>query len=182
MVHLFNAGISLRPATLIKPSEIISTKQIAQAVVVRLFPEMQSKTWLIYNPKPVSDFSKELLFEILREVQKTPAGEYSVSERGASCEKHCVFIDDNNNTHFVYQERFAGGMEKEGEPIFRIQVIGFTGTEEFPPECETMQRLDERCIHAVSIRSALRKMKDPSKKYFFLKKYNHNQYYLFVPS
>ena len=38
----------------------------------------------------------------------------------------------------------------------------------------------EDCVRAVSIRESLRKMKDSTKKYFFLKKYNHNEYYLFL--
>lgn len=180
MVHLYKSGISLRPATLIKPSEIHSPGQVAQAVVVRLFPEFQSKKWLIYNPKPSTEFTKIFFLVLLREVKTTPAGEYRVSEDGKSCDKHCIFVDETESTHSFYQERFAPLMENETEPTFRIQMIEFTGTEVFPPECESMQRLDEKCIHAVSIRSALPKMKDPAKKYFFLKKYNHNQYYLFV--
>ena len=48
MVSLVNRGISLRVATLIKPSEFHSTQQVAAALAARLFPELQSKKWLIY--------------------------------------------------------------------------------------------------------------------------------------
>lgn len=179
MMSLLNSGISLRVATLIKPSEISSTKQVAQALAIRLFPELQTKKWLIYSFENESPRAKELLVEFLAEVKKTPAGEYQVRVAGEECEKHCLFLDETPQNHETVQQIFSVKLEAEQSDVFRLKVGEFDLQEPFLQECDSMQRLDEQCIRAISIRDSRRKMKNPDQKYFFLKKYNHNQYYLF---
>ncbi len=184
MGSLVTRGISLRVATLIKPSEFYSSKQVAAALAARLFPELQSKKWLIYSIKEDSAANKsvtarEILVELLKETQKSPVGEYQVRVAEEECEKHCVFLDETLQTEKLHNEFFAKRLEEEKSDVFRLSVSEFSPSEPFPQECESMQRLNEKCIRAISIRDSLRKMKYPSKKYFFLKKYNHNQYYLF---
>jgi hypothetical protein len=184
MGSLVTRGISLRVATLIKPSELYSSQQVAMALASRLFPELQSKKWLIYSIKedPAADnsaFAREILVQLLKETQKSPVGEYQVRVAEEECEGHCVFLDETLQTEKIYNEFFAKRLEEEKSDVFRLSVNQFSPNEPFPQECESMQRLNEKCIRAISIRDSLRKMKDPSKKYFFLKKYNHNQYYLF---
>lgn len=185
MSSLVNRGISLRVATLIKPSEFYSTKQVAAALAARLFPELQSKKWLIYSIKENSEnnqstIAREVFVELLKETQNSPVGEYKVRVAEEECDKHCVFLDETLQTEKIFNELFAKRLDEEKSDVFRLSVSQFSPNEEFPAECENMQRLNEKCIRAISIRDSLRKMKDPSKKYFFLKKYNHNQYYLFI--
>ncbi len=185
MISLVTRGISLRVATLIKPSEFYSSKQVAVALVARLFPELQSKKWLVYSIKENSDTNqsataREILVELLKETQKSPVGEYQVRVGEEECEKHCVFLDETAQTEKIYKEFFAKQLAEENSNVFRLSVSQFSPNEPYPKECESMQRLDEKCIRAISIRDSLRKMKDPAKKYFFLKKYNHNQYYLYI--
>lgn len=193
MGSLVTRGISLRVATLIKPSEFYSSKQVAAALAARLFPELQSKKWLIYsikedsiinnstenNSSNSSPSAREILVELLEETKKSPVGEYQVRVAEDECEKHCVFLDETSQTEKLYNELFAKRLEEEKSDVFRLSVSEFSPNEPFPIECESMQRLNEKCIRAISIRDSLSKMKDPAKKYFFLKKYNHNQYYLF---
>jgi hypothetical protein len=185
MGSLVTRGISLRVATLIKPSELYSSQQVAVALASRLFPELQSKKWLIYSIKENSgtnhsSTAREILVELLKETKKSPVGEYLVRVAEEECEGHCLFLDETSQTGKLYNEFFAKRLEEEKSDVFRLSVSQFSPNEPFPKECESMQRLDEKCIRAISIRDSLRKMKDPSKKYFFLKKYNHNQYYLFL--
>lgn len=184
MGSLVTRGISLRVATLIKPSEFYSSKQVAAALAARLFPELQSKKWLIYSIKENSDThqsatAREILVELLKETQKSQVSEYQVRVAEEECENHCVFLDETAQTEKLYKEFFAKQLAEEKSNVFRLSVSQFSPNELFPKECESMQRLDETCIRAISIRDSLSKMKDPAKKYFFLKKYNHNQYYLF---
>lgn len=184
MSSLVNRGISLRVATLIKPSEFYSSKQVAIAMAARLFPELQSKKWLIYSINENSEskhstIAREVFVELLNETKNSPVGEYQVRVAEDECDKHCVFLDETSQTQQISNELFAKRLDEEKSDVFRLSVSQFSPSEEFPAECETMQRLNEMCIRAISIRDSLRKMKDPSKKYFFLKKYNHNQYYLF---
>jgi hypothetical protein len=178
MGSLLKSGISLRVATLIKPSELHSAQQVAQALSSRLFPELQSKKWLVYSIKENSAVAKEILVGLLEIVKTSPVGEYKVQEN--DCEKHCVFLSETEPTEKLSQAIFAKSLEQENSNVFRLVVSEFSLNEKFPEKCETMQRLDEDCIRAISLRDARRKMTDPSKKYFFLKKYNHNQYYLFL--
>lgn len=179
-MSLLNTGISLRVATLIKPSEIASTKQVAQALAIRLFPELQSKKWLIYSFDQESPRARELLVDLLSEVKKTPAGEYQVRVAGEDCTQHCLFLDETPQSNEIVKKTFLAKLESEQSEVFRLKVSEFVLQEEFIQECESMQRLDEKCIRSISIRDARRKMKKPEQKYFFLKKYNHNQYYLFL--
>jgi hypothetical protein len=181
MSSLVTRGISLRVATLIKPSEFYSSKQVAAALAARLFPELQSKKWLIYSIKENnSSTARKILVELFKETQKLPIGEYQVRVAEEECEKHCVFLDETSQTEKISNDLFAKQLGEEKSDVFRLSVSEFSPHEPFPKECESMQRLNETCIRAISIRDSLRKMKDPSKKYFFLKKYNHNQYYLFI--
>lgn len=182
MISLLRSGISLRVATLIKPSEIISTKQVAQAVVVRLYPDLQTKKWMIYQTPPQSALPKELFENILEEIKKTPVGEFELKTSFEDCGKHCAFLVDSEAFKSLFEKKFAEkNNEQQAEPeYFRLVIYQFDRTEPFLEECETMQRLDEKCIRSLSIRDAQRKMKDATKKYFFLKKYNHNDLFLFL--
>lgn len=180
MMSLLNTGISLRVATLIKPSEIASTKQVAQALAIRLFPELQTKKWLIYSFDQESPRARELLVDLLSEVKKTPAGEYQVRVAGEECTQHCLFLDETPQSNEIVKKTFLTKLDSEQSDVFRLKVSEFVLQEEFIQECDSMQRLDEKCIRSISIRDARRKMKKPEQKYFFLKKYNHNQYYLFL--
>ncbi|MNT70179.1 hypothetical protein D3C72_2085370 [compost metagenome] len=47
-------------------------------------------------------------------------------------------------------------------------------------ECDAQQRLHLDCLVPVSIREVQKKIKDPSKLHFFLRKYNERDYFLFV--
>lgn len=179
-MSLLNTGISLRVATLIKPSEVSSTKQVVQALAIRLFPELQTKKWLIYSFDKDSPRARELLVEFLSEVKKTPAGEYQVRVAGEECQQHCLFLDETSQSNEAVKKNFTAKLEAEQSDVFRLKVSEFSLEEKYIEECESMQRLDEKCIRSISIRDARRKMKKPEQKYFFLKKYNHNQYYLFL--
>lgn len=184
MGSLVFRGISLRVATLIKPSEFHSTQQVAAALAARLFPELQSKKWLVYSIADSiaehSPVAREILVELLNETKKSPVGEYQVRVAETDCEKHCLFLDESPLTEKMYNEMFGEQLAKEKSNVFRLLVSEFVPNEPFPPQCASMKRLNELCIRAISIRDSLRKMKDPTKKYFFLKKYNHNHYYLFI--
>lgn len=185
MASLIQRGISLRVATLIKPSEFHSSAQVAQALAARLFPELQSKKWLVYSFRENTSttepsHARDLLTDLLKEVAKTPAGEYQVKVLQENCEKHCVFLSNTSETEKQTEDFFSKSLQEEGAPVFRLQVSEFSAQETFPKQCESMQRLNEECIRAISIRDSLRKMTDPTKRYFFVKKYNHNFYYLFI--
>lgn len=179
MVSLFRSGISLRAATLIKPSELNSVNEVTEALVVRLYPEFQSKKILLVAPSAqTKDWAIPFLVSLRERLQKTPlAGEIKFAISPNECEKKCVFYNPTDNS---VPEKFQTELTKEDSSVFRLHLWEFSRNETWKPECESMQRLNEECIRAVSIRESLRKMKDPSKKYFFLKKYNHNEYYLFL--
>jgi hypothetical protein len=180
MLYLLSRGISLRTATLIKPSEMNSLKQVAQALTVRLYPELQSKSWLIYKASPESSRARELLVNFLVDIKTTPLTNYEIKTSAEDCMSHCLFINETEQSNEIYKKAFAEKLTMERSQIFRLNVIEFDRTENFIEECDSMQRLDEKCIRSLAIRDSLRKMKDPTKKYFFLKKYNHNDYYIFL--
>ncbi len=181
MIKLLTSGISLRVATLIKPSEFVSTKQVAQAAVVRLYPDLQTKKWMIYQAQRETSATNELLQNILDEIKKTPVADFELKPNLEDCGKHCAFLINDAQSNDLYIQKFVRKNESSYEPEhFRLVVYQFDRTEPFIQDCESMQRLDDKCIRSISIRDAQRKMKELTKKYFFLKKYNHTDFFLFL--
>ncbi len=183
MISLFRSGISLRVATLIKPSEFHSVDGVAEALVVRLYPEFQSKKILIVvtTDNEGKAWAIPLLVSLRERLQATPLkGDMEFLTQAQDCVKKCVFYNPSEELAREIREKFQTELTAEKSPVFRLHIWQFSREEAWKPQCESMHRLTEECVRAVSIRESLRKMKDPKKKYFFLKKYNHNEYYLFL--
>jgi hypothetical protein len=61
-----------------------------------------------------------------------------------------------------------------------LTVMPFNGDEMVSDFCDQQKRQTLECITPVSVREIHRKMKDPKQLYFFLRKYNERDFFLFV--
>lgn len=144
MVYLTTQGISLRLATLIKPSQIKSAEEVSAALFMRLFPEINEQLEVVIHGESLNEFTQKVVAQF---------------------------------TEKVHEHHKAG----ENRGAIQLYVIEFSGRSfNVSEKCLKMQRLNQACIRELGLKSAERKMKNPNMKYFFLKKYNHSDYYLFV--
>jgi hypothetical protein len=58
--------------------------------------------------------------------------------------------------------------------------VPFYNNELVPDLCENQKRLTIDCLIPLSVRDVKKKIKDPTQLYFFLRKYNDRDYFLFV--
>ncbi len=190
MFYLVWTGVSLRSAPLIRPTEISSDRRnIADHLTLRLFPELQSNHYLLWGVLPETEDSKKVVQWAAEDYQKTfktpvhiiPNGEDASIEEIRACAKPCWILMPLTKAHELEPNPFIS--EKIlplKESYISISWIHFLGAETISDECETQQRLHLGCLIPLSIREVRKKMKDPSKLYFFLRKYQDRDFFLFV--
>lgn len=189
MVSLVKKGISLRANTLITPSEITTNDEnVAPAIAKRLFPDLQSSDILIVgipanNPrlngiteKFFSEITLLLGHPINKAIDKTDL---------KNCAKLCVVLTPPTDSQELetnfYIESTVSPLKRH---FFTLNISEFDPTETVDTaimdNCEKEKFLDLKCLSLISIRDSKRKMKNPAKKYFFMKKYQDRGHYLFI--
>lgn len=182
LMSLWRQGVSLRVATLIKPSEWSHSTQISQALLKRLYPDLQSKKIMIVvsQESKATELVQKIGEELNQEVVQTSVGHLQKITSTSLCQaQHCLLLATTKEELSQVEKEYQQTLSEEDSKVFRLDVIQFVRDEPFIESCNKMKRLNDECIRSLSIRDAKRKMTDPQKKYFFLKKYNHNRFYLF---
>ena len=190
MLYLLRSGVGLRSAPLIKPTVIGSdTRIIANHTVKRLFPEMQQAHYIVWGVQPETDDSQLLMTYFLDEYQKTfhnPArilknAESLSSQEISQCEKPCWLLISKNLANELTPNKF---IEEKIAPLkkefINITFLNFSRDEKVSEKCDQEQRLTLDCVVPVSVREVTKRLKDPSQRYFFLRKYNDRDFFLFI--
>lgn len=155
MVYLIKTGISLSPSVLIKPSHYDSESTAVAAVVQRLFPQLsQYKRWGL-SSEPASLQLAEMVGAEIRNKHSDVA----------------LTIDTAmDNPHTLSSEGSA-----------HLYVQRFVRSE-FPlsGECESMKRLNYKCLVEVSLHKSRRKIKNDGKKYFLMTSYLEKHFLLLI--
>ncbi len=153
MIYLLRSGISLSPAVMIKPSHFSSEKVLAEAVVRRLFPQFNEvKHWQIYSPG--SGTGKEVMDVIAAahgDVEVVRSDILSVEEQ----------------------------LHAEGLPRLYIQRFS-ASSYDLSKECETMKRLNYKCLVEISLHKSRRKMKEDERLYFMMTSYLDHHFLVLV--
>lgn len=190
VIYLIFKGISLRTAPIIQPSVIAPNfENIAPSVVHRLFQDFQSADYVIWGASSQSTWSRQIIEQSAEEYQKIfhkkvnikeSADNYSLDEI-KKCETPCWFIVADHVSHQLDEDSFTtqkiAHLEKN---YFTITLLHLTRNEQVSQECDSQKRLNLNCLILVSEREVRRKMRDENKKYFFLRKYNNSDYFLFI--
>jgi hypothetical protein len=190
MVYLIVSGISLRSASLISPSVMSPDRHsIAKGLVIRLFPDLQNARYVLWGTLPETEESQKVLgFFIEEYAQAFQApmhilrnAETATSEELQACEKPCLLMLPTANANELSTNEF---IEKKIRPLtrdyFNITWVPFYNIELVPDICEQQKRLSMDCLIPLSVRDVKKKIKDPNQLYFFLRKYNDRDYFLFV--
>lgn len=184
MLYLVFSGVSLRPATLIRPSPHQDPSATARATAQRLFAEFRSHQLVLASAEGPNGLGAEILDLVQAfapEISGHPVVERSMSEGLDGCEFCWIRTPPTEALDLAPGRYLTSTIIPSGLPYMTLNVLEFSDPHApVPPDCETLQRLDLRCLKALAIRESVRKMKDPKQRYFFLRKYNHRDFFLFV--
>jgi hypothetical protein len=189
MIYLLTNGISLHMATLIKPSVASSDlKNVAQALVLRMYPEFQSSHYILWGRLPEVE-DEGALFLLIKEeyqrifhrnVQLIPDASKSTIEELKSCASPCWIFTAKDRANELEPNEFINGYIKPlSQPYINVTIIPFATGVKAPAACLNEKRLKLECLTALAIEGAERKIKT-SDRYFFLKKYNEKDFFLFI--
>lgn len=190
MFYLVRNGVSLRSEPLIKPTEISTDhRNIAEHLMLRLFPELQQNHYILWGVLPETQESQRVLSYALEEYEKmfkVPVhmirdGVNATDAELRACAKPCwVLLPTEQANELTPNELVEKKFHSMNLPFITLTWVNFDNTEKVTDECEAQQRLHLDCLIPVSIREVQKRIKDPSKLHFFLRKYNDRDYFLFV--
>lgn len=190
MIYLVRKGVSLRSEPLIRPTVISADQRnIASHTVLRIFPELQNVDYILWGVLPESPDNQLLMTHFVEEYYKKLLAPPHVIQNGLEasaeefekCARPCWIKMPHNGANELTPNAFV---TEKIKPLNRhyitVTVMPFTGDEVVPEYCDQQKRVTLECITPVSVREIHRKMKDPKQLYFFLRKYNDRDFFLFV--
>lgn len=164
---------------------------VSQVVFYRLFPEFQDKELLVIGTDKPSDKAKLFIANLKKQVEtnnkisiKTYDDTNLLSAQGElqSCKQTCWIFTEARSTSDIAPMpsvlQLAGLEEKKR---FTLTIIEFDQQDPLVlQQCEKQKRLTLECLKNLSIKEAQHKMREPNKKYFFLKQYLERDFFLFI--
>lgn len=193
VVYLLINGIGLRSAALIRPSIISAQYQnIPHSLVYRLFQEFQNADYVIWGLSEDEKLNQHLIKEIQLEYEKLFKKTVSVihmTEKTAnsftslvqSCHRPCWIFTPFDKANQLSKNSFVElNATIFSNNYFTLTLIKYDRNMIVNERCENQKRLDLECLTSLSIREVRRKLKLEDEKYFFLRKYNDSDYFLFI--
>lgn len=191
LIYLVLNGISLRSAPIIRPSVMTpDQRNVAEAVVQRLFPDFQNASFTVMGLRPEVTESQRMLTMLKEEYEKVfhrpvsilPDAEAADSEDFKKCAAPCWILTTQDKSNELSPhpmvEKFL--RDDPSREYFNLTLIPFTPEATVTDACIQEKRLTLDCLIPLSIHEAKRKMKDPKALYFFVRKYNDKDYFLFT--
>lgn len=191
MLKLTRGGVSIRSAPIIGASpQGLEYKNIAPAVLNRLFPDFQMANYVVIgaaaNLKMGSQIINELKTRYEEQFKKTVtliSDDQNVTEENIlNCAQPCWILTSETQAHELSAENKIPQILKKYENInhFHITLIPFSKVSEPTAECVAEKRLDLACLIQLSIHEVSKKFKDRTASYFFMRKYQDRDYFLFI--
>lgn len=184
IIYLVIDGTALRSAGVIKPTVLDSeNKLLPKSVALRLFPEFQSSPNTVWLASPqlqpnlasivasIHNYYTTLKAPSMPELVLIGANTETSEITNSQNSKWWVFESDNavvlKNIH-----------ANEIKPNV-IYVNEFKRDEVVPEVCETEKMLSRECLKVVAVREVKKKFKT-EQRYFFMRRYNDHEFYLFI--
>lgn len=178
----------MRSAPIIRPSEISEDRyNIAHGIIYRLSPEFQDSHYVLWGFLPQSSESQRIFAHFRTEYERVfqhPVHLYENAETASledllACEKPCWLLLPQEKAHELTKNNFiTEKIQPLGRPFISVTWLPFSKLEEVPEYCVREKRLTLECLKVLGIHESQRKMK-PGHQYFFLKKYNERDFFLF---
>lgn len=191
LIFLVQNGISLRSAPIIRPSLMTSDQtNVAHSIVLRLFPDFQTSDYVVIGLDPQSAKTMTLVQLLKNEYEQVFKKTVSflsdsptlTTEEFSKCSPPCWFLTTQDKANELTQKLpLARFHHKESErSSFNLTLLQFQRDLEVPPPCVEEKRLSFECLIPLSVHEARRRMTDPSGRYFFVRKYNERDYFIFM--
>ncbi len=188
LVYLIIHGVSLRTAPLIKPSTFITMEEVAEKLVLRLFPDFQSSDYVLWGVLPLNAESQQLLESMQKDYEKVFHRKVSLlrNAREASpedlrkCGAPCWLLLPREEANELKSPNFfESKILPLNRPSFNVTWMNFSPTEQPSQTCLEEKRLDLECVEKLSVRDTQKKMQGPG-RFFFLRKYNERDFFIFI--
>lgn len=190
MAYLVKQGISLRSAPLIQPSVMDADRtNVAVSVIQRMHQNFEDVDYAIFG---VADKAEDqqlvrMMAEEYEKVFKAPVrflvqNESVTADVVAACERPCWILTGFEQAHTMSgaNEWMKTNLLSQQKPFLSLTIMDFQGDEVVSQECHQQKRLSFDCLVPVSVREIKRRMKKPDQKYFFLRQYNGEDFFLFL--
>ena len=178
MIYLVRHGVSLRTEPIIKPSPIDAEyKNISYAIVHRLFRELNENDILVWGLDASKKEHLDILTATQAEYEQKSQKKVTLLQANSDqlCPKPCWLLSEVNQAGEQARMLTAAGRTSAA-----LMMLPFTLQAEVSPKCETEKRLEFDCIMPVSVREVRRKIKDHTKRLFFMRRYEEKDHYLFL--
>lgn len=191
MVKVTRDGVSIRSAPIISPSpQGEARKNIAVAVITRLFPDFQNSSYVVIGspsdlsmaPQIINDLKVGYEAQFKKPVTLlTDDGQLNL-EKIAQCAIPCWILTSETQANELSEQNPLPQILNKLESVqhFNLTLIPFSNVPETTEECVAEKRLSLHCIIPLSIHQVRKKFKDPAIEYFFMRKYQDRDYFLFI--
>jgi hypothetical protein len=185
MIYLVKTGVSLRTAPYIRPSLISADfLNVPESVFTRLFPDLQNAHYIVWG-LPATIESQIFLEAFTRRYEAEFKTKVNVlandSEDILNCQKPCWIFKNQDQAHQLAPNPW---IDKNLKPIQKIFItltwMDFYRHPVVPPHCTAEKRLDFECLPLVAIKDVERKFRERDKRYFFMRKYQDQDFFLFL--
>lgn len=190
MIYLVKTGVSLRTAPYIRPSLVSADfLNVPDSVFTRIFPELQSAHYIIWGLPEMSDEAVVFVKEFTRRYEEQfkakvnmLADPLQVSKDDVEkCEKPCwIFLPQDRAHQLALNEWIEQNVWHLKRNYITMTWMDFVRNPEVPTHCVEEKRLDFECLPLVAIKDVERKFREPNKRYFFMRKYQDQDFFLFV--
>lgn len=190
VLYIIKSGVSIRTAPIIKPSVISANfNNVPEGLFLRLFPDFQQSHYVLFGiPQNSSEVQQTLLIlkhryeqEFKSQVHFIFDGLNASADEIRNCLKPCwIYLPENSAHGLATNEWLNQKIIPLNKIFFSLTWVYFSRTASVPEHCLSEKRLDFDCLKTVSVNEVIRKMKDSQSRYFFVRKYLDNDYFLFV--
>jgi len=192
MIYLVKTGVSLRSAPMIKPMPLADDYgKLASNTLLRLYPDFHEAHYILIGLPETSPEAETFLALLKEDYRKTfgievntlLSKEFDVPGSVESCPKPCWLVTTPNKANTLSANPLVETrIIPSGESFFTLSLMPFTKDEPISQECDQEQRVSFECIGPLSVREVARKLKNPEERYFFMRKYNEKDHFLFIES
>lgn len=191
LIKLTREGVSIRSAPIIAPSpQGVGSSNVAKSLVKRLFPDFQMAQYVVLGRASGFDMGtqiiKDLKIKYEEEFRKTVTllidnGNLD-AEAIAKCLQPCWILTSETQANELAEPQripmILNSMTKISH--FHITFIPFSNIPSPPQDCIDKKRLTLSCLISLSIHEVSKKFKNPAVSYFFMRKYQDRDYFLFL--
>lgn len=191
LIMLTRDGIAIRSAPIIAPSpQGEEYKNVAKSIVNRLFPDFQMSNYVVIGspadlqmgPKIINELKIRFEEQFKKNVTLLSDDGNLTPESIAKCQQPCwILTSEIHSNELSVQNKLPQILDKmENTNHFHITFIPFSSVPTPSDACIAEKRLSLQCLIPLSIHEVSKKFKDPAISYFFMRKYQDRDYFLFL--